>query len=147
MIWPLFKSFLFFFLVLLPLPFLVPAPDSAKAPFHSSSAVTIKKQVLKNFFKKWSTVYWFIPVEYKELEEVGSHIITAMKAKLKHYLYTSHGYIWKAQEEAILLLLQNMAFPHKRQPYFNPCYFPVDLSPRHFNNCVTGLFPALLPPL
>lgn len=52
MIWPLFKSFLFFFLVLLPLPFLVPAPDSAKAPFHSSSAVTIKKEVLKNFFKK-----------------------------------------------------------------------------------------------
>lgn len=45
MIWPLFKSFLFFFFVLLPLPFLAPAPVSANAPFQSSSAVTAMKQV------------------------------------------------------------------------------------------------------
>ena len=52
MIWPLFKSFLLFFLVLLPLPFLAPAPVSAKAPFHSSSAVTVRGQVLQHFLKQ-----------------------------------------------------------------------------------------------
>lgn len=61
MIWPLFKSFLLFLLVLLPLPFLAPAPVSAKAPFHSSSAVTVMREdfFIYLIFKQWSMVsHW-----------------------------------------------------------------------------------------
>lgn len=42
--WPLFRSFLIFFLVLFPRPFRAPAPLLARTPFHSSSAVTAKGQ-------------------------------------------------------------------------------------------------------
>lgn len=95
MICPLFKSFLFFFFVLLPLPFLAPAPVSAKAPFQSSSAVTAMRQVV--VFSNFQAVISGLLLNKERPEDASSTCATVAMKAVNHSLHMSRGHIWKTR--------------------------------------------------
>lgn len=109
MIWPLFKSFLLFFLVLLPLPFRAPAPVSARAPFHSSSAVTVMTQVFW-FFNYQAMIYGPL-LNRKGLKRAAHLYLCGDESKIKSFFVHIKHMVTSGQPRRWFYYFQSTGLP------------------------------------
>lgn len=148
MIWPLFKSFLLFLLVLLPLPFLAPAPVSAKAPFQSSSAVTVKRDRCHRISSSsGSGPTDLFLLGKKGWKKVGHLHHYGNESKIKTSFAHSTWFPFEKPKIWRYSFYRIRPPQHKRQPTFTSQLLSYRCVPWTFITCVTGLCPALLPPL